>query len=66
MSIGQSDAAELGSIEKKDAFELLDFYYESGGNCIDTANAYQGEESEQWVGEWIKDRKIPRDDLVLM
>ena len=26
------------------------------GNFIDTANNYQFEESEQWLGEWMKKR----------
>jgi len=25
-------------------------------NFIDTANNYQGEESEEWIGEWMKAR----------
>lgn len=26
------------------------------GNFIDTANNYQFEESEKWIGEWMKKR----------
>lgn len=29
---------------------------QAGGNAIDTANNYQNEESEKWVGEWMEAR----------
>ena len=44
----------MGECTKETAFELLDTFYDLGGNFIDTANAYQAGESEQWIGEWIK------------
>lgn len=43
---------------------MLDFFWENGGNFIDTANNYQGEESETWIGEWMKARGN-RDEMVL-
>jgi len=64
MSIGQGSAKSLGHIEKDAAFKLLDTYYDLGGNYIDTANSYQQEDSEIWVGEWMKMRGN-RDDLVV-
>jgi aryl-alcohol dehydrogenase-like predicted oxidoreductase len=51
-------------MDKTQSFELLDTYFNSGGNFIDTANNYQDEESERWIGEWIASRKN-RDQLVL-
>ncbi len=33
-------------------------------NFIDTANVYQNEESEIWIGEWMKSRKL-RDRMVI-
>lgn len=36
----------------------------TGGNFIDTANNYQGEESEEWIGEWHKSRNN-REQLVI-
>ncbi|EDV12558.1 aryl-alcohol dehydrogenase [Saccharomyces cerevisiae RM11-1a] len=54
----------MGSMNKEQAFELLDAFYEAGGNCIDTANSYQNEESEIWIGEWMKSRKL-RDQIVI-
>lgn len=51
-------------MNKEKAFELLDFFHESGGNFIDTANNYQNEQSESWIGEWMTSRKN-RDQLVI-
>jgi aryl-alcohol dehydrogenase-like predicted oxidoreductase len=64
MSIGQAWAAGMGSMDKEAAFKLLDAYVEYGGNFIDTANSYQDEESETWIGEWMEERKL-RDQLVV-
>lgn len=36
----------------------------TGGNFIDTANNYQNEESETWIGEWMQKHQN-RDELVL-
>jgi aryl-alcohol dehydrogenase-like predicted oxidoreductase len=44
----------MGECTKETAFELLDTYYELGGNFIDTANMYQGGQSEQWIGDWLQ------------
>jgi aryl-alcohol dehydrogenase-like predicted oxidoreductase len=66
MSLGQANASTLGSMTKELAFELLDKYYNLGGNYIDTANGYQEEESEIWIGEWLaKKGQGVRDDLVI-
>ncbi|MCB5492089.1 aldo/keto reductase, partial [Erysipelatoclostridium ramosum] len=43
-SLGDAWSAFMGSMNKEQAFELLDAFYEAGGNCIDTANSYQNEE----------------------
>jgi aryl-alcohol dehydrogenase-like predicted oxidoreductase len=34
------------------------------GNFIDTANNYQNDDSEKWLGEWMKERGN-RDQIVL-
>lgn len=54
----------MGSMDKKSAFKLLDAFFEAGGNFIDTANNYQDEQSETWIGEWASQRGI-RDRLVI-
>ncbi len=35
-----------------------------GGNFIDTASNYQNEQSEMWIGEWMKERGC-RDEMVI-
>lgn len=30
----------MGSVDKKQTYELLDYFYEQGGNFIDTASNY--------------------------
>lgn len=56
MSLGEAWKGILGSIDKKGAFDLLDAFVAAGGNFIDTANNYQDDESETWIGEWMKER----------
>ncbi|KAG7439307.1 aryl-alcohol dehydrogenase [NADP+] [Guyanagaster necrorhizus] len=46
------------------SFKLLDAYFDMGGNFIDTANSYQDESSEEFIGEWVEKRGI-RDQLVI-
>ncbi|KAJ9602406.1 putative aryl-alcohol dehydrogenase aad14 [Cladophialophora chaetospira] len=64
MSIGDAWADFMGSMSKEQSFKLLDAFYEAGGNFIDTANNYQNEQSEKWLGEWIAKKKN-RDLLVI-
>lgn len=64
MSIGEKWAKQMGSMNKEQAFKLLDTFAEAGGNFIDTANNYHNEQSEQWIGEWMAARKN-RDSLVV-
>jgi aryl-alcohol dehydrogenase-like predicted oxidoreductase len=54
----------MGAMDKESSFKLLDAYYDMGGNFIDTANNYQNESSEEFIGEWMEQRKI-RDQLVI-
>lgn len=61
MSIGEAWQG-MGSMTKEKSLELLDVFYDSGGNFIDTSPNYQNEQSELWIGEWMKDREI-RDQM---
>jgi hypothetical protein len=54
----------LGKCDKSQSFAILDYFYDNGGNFIDTANNYQGEESETWIGEWMAERGN-RDEMVI-
>jgi aryl-alcohol dehydrogenase-like predicted oxidoreductase len=64
MSIGEAWKGFMGSMDKEQSFKLLDAYFEAGGNFVDTANNYQNEESEKWIGEWMEKRGN-RDQIVL-
>lgn len=50
---------------KDSVFELLDYFHSQGGNFVDTANNYQNEQSEQWIGEWLQSRLGLRDRMVI-
>ncbi|KAJ7238529.1 NADP-dependent oxidoreductase domain-containing protein [Mycena haematopus] len=65
MSIGDKwGSLGMGEMDKESSFKLLDAYFDNGGNFIDTANNYQDESSESFVGEWAEKRGI-RDQLVI-
>jgi aryl-alcohol dehydrogenase-like predicted oxidoreductase len=64
MSIGDAWTGFMGSMTKDQSFKLMDAYYDAGGNFIDTANNYQNEQSETWIGEWMKARDN-RDMVVI-
>ena len=54
----------LGKVDKETTFSILDAFYDMGGNFIDTANNYQNEQSESWLGEWMA-KKGNRDQMVI-
>ena len=56
MAIGEK-AEYMGAQTKENAFKILDTFYDAGGNFIDTANVYQKEQSETWLGEWMAKRQ---------
>ncbi|KAL3419599.1 aryl-alcohol dehydrogenase [Phlyctema vagabunda] len=64
MSIGDAWSEMMGSMDKEQSFKLLDAFVEAGGNFIDTANIYQDEQSEAWIGEWM-DERGNRDRMVI-
>ena len=65
MSIGDKwGPYGFGAMDKESSFKLLDAFYAAGGNFIDTANNYQDETSEQFIGEWMEARGI-RDQMVI-
>lgn len=64
MSFGDAWKETLGDCDKHTTFEVLDFFHDQGGNFIDTACNYQNEESETWVGDWMKERGV-RDEMVI-
>ncbi|KAI9851708.1 MAG: hypothetical protein M1838_003046 [Thelocarpon superellum] len=64
MSFGTAWKEMLGEVDKKTTFEILDFFYDQGGNFVDTSSNYQDEQSELWIGEWMAGRGV-RDEMVI-
>ncbi|CAK1358509.1 unnamed protein product [Cercospora beticola] len=64
MNFGEAWKGFMGECSKETTFEMLDYFYEQGGNFIDTANTYQNEESELWLGEWMESRGV-RDEMII-
>jgi len=64
MNFGEAWKGFMGECTQQTSEEILDYFYESGGNFLDTANNYQKEESEKWIGEWMKKRGV-RDQMVV-
>ncbi|KAJ9125652.1 putative aryl-alcohol dehydrogenase aad14 [Naganishia vaughanmartiniae] len=64
MSIGEAWKGMMGSMDKEQSYKLLDAFFEAGGNAIDTANIYQDDQSEEWIGDWMEERGL-RDRMVI-
>ncbi|PYI02507.1 sterigmatocystin biosynthesis dehydrogenase stcV [Aspergillus sclerotiicarbonarius CBS 121057] len=64
MNFGTEWKSFMGECSKEDSFAVMDTFFEHGGNFIDTANAYHNGQSEQWIGEWMKQRGN-RDQMVI-
>ncbi|WWC65013.1 uncharacterized protein I303_107627 [Kwoniella dejecticola CBS 10117] len=65
MSLGDQWTGFMGNaMNYEESAKFLDYYYEAGGNFIDTANAYQDEQSEMIIGEWMEKRGN-RDEMVI-
>ncbi|KAK6852402.1 norsolorinic acid reductase [Apiospora arundinis] len=64
MNFGNAWKDFMGACDQQTVEKILDFFVHQGGNFIDTANNYQSEESEKWIGEWMKKRGV-RDQMVI-
>jgi len=64
MNFGNQWKDYMGDCDQGTVDEILDFFYDQGGNFIDTSNNYQFQESETWIGEWMKKRGV-RDQMVV-
>jgi len=62
ISFGNSWSELFG--KSQDAFELLDAFYEIGGNFIDTSNVYNSEDSEKLIGEWMEKKGVKDQTVV--
>lgn len=47
------------------SFAMLDEYLSRGGNFVDTANIYTAGHSEQIIGDFLQQKKVRRDEIVL-
>lgn len=52
-------------IDQPTSFRLMDYAYSKGINFFDTAAAYGGGASEQIVGAWMNDRKLPEKSVII-
>jgi aryl-alcohol dehydrogenase-like predicted oxidoreductase len=50
--------------DKNTARDLFNAYIDRGGNLLDTADLYTNGVSEQWVGEFVRERQL-RDRVVI-
>ena len=50
--------------DKNTAREMFNAYVDRGGNLVDTADLYTNGVSEQWVGEFVRERQL-RDRVVI-
>ncbi len=55
----------MDSDDLPSSFALLDYYFEYGGNCIDSAWIYRLGNSEKCIGTWIRQRGV-REQVVLL
>ncbi|KAH9927988.1 uncharacterized protein BXZ73DRAFT_102496 [Epithele typhae] len=57
MSIGDKWAGfGFGAMGRGGIMKVLNAYYERRGDFIDTANAYQDETLEEFIGDWMEQR----------
>ena len=52
------------SVDRKNAFELLDFYTDRGGNYLDLADSYNEGSAEEITGLWLKNNP-KRNSIIL-
>ncbi|QPG74621.1 hypothetical protein FOA43_001953 [Brettanomyces nanus] len=64
MTFGNQHLETYGECSDDTAYKILDYFYENGGNFIDTSNTYQDGESEVLLGKWMASRKN-KDEIVL-
>ncbi|KAH8894091.1 norsolorinic acid reductase [Thozetella sp. PMI_491] len=64
MNFGNSWKEYMGECDQSTTESILDYFFDQGGNFIDTSNNYQFGESEAWIGEWMKKRGN-RDEMVI-
>jgi aryl-alcohol dehydrogenase-like predicted oxidoreductase len=56
--VGSAPAFFGQGIKHDEAFAIMDRAWANGLHWFDTGDAYGGGSSEQWIGEWIRDRGV--------
>lgn len=57
--------AEFGwNVDLESSHEIMDAYFERGGNALHTADSYSGGRSEHIIGQWMHSRGL-RDEITL-
>lgn len=49
----------------EESFAIMDAFWETGGNCFDTAHVYGNGECERALGHWLSERGV-RDQVVIL
>ncbi|MDF2931595.1 MAG: aldo/keto reductase [Chryseobacterium sp.] len=68
MTFGGQDAGmwdNIGRLQQKEVNKMLESVIDSGINFIDTADVYSFGQSEQLLGQGLKDLRINRDEIVI-
>lgn len=68
MTFGGQNAGiwdNIGKLQQQDVNDLIKSAVDAGINFIDTANVYSFGQSEQLLGQSLKDLGIPRDQVVI-
>lgn len=68
MTFGGQDAgmwSNIGNLQQQEVNDLIKAAVDAGINFIDTANVYSYGQSEQLLGQSLKDLQIPRDEVVI-
>ncbi|KAI8323714.1 aldo/keto reductase [Martensiomyces pterosporus] len=59
VNLGAMTFGEAGGFgaNLEDSRKVFDYYYENGGNFVDTANIYTNGDSERFLGDFISDKR---------
>lgn len=68
MTFGGQNAGiweNIGKLQQQEVNDMMKAVTEAGINFIDTANVYSYGQSEQLLGQSLKDLAIPRDEIII-
>lgn len=55
--IGMGSTMSMERLTTEEKYRIYDYYFEQGGNCLDTARAYSDGKAEEMVGAYLRIRK---------